>query len=125
MSPNRLRYVWPLLCVLLCVTLAGSTVHWKKQLRAATEKKKNSLKPPFDKRAAAYFRELASMRGYQPAQPLSGEDAARLAAYDRLDLNKQGAIERGAEPATFVKREQTFAQSTTMPLATTMRLVLS
>jgi hypothetical protein len=126
MRPSPLRFVWPALCAVLAVSLVGSTIHWRQELRTANEKrKKQTAKPPFDRRDAAYFRELARLRGYQKKPPLMGEDAARLAAYDRIEINKQLAMERGGEPATFATRAQKFAQSAAVPLAPSMKVTLA
>ncbi len=125
MSSNPLRFVWPALCGLLALSLAGSTIYWRKQSRpVAAKTKKPTIEPAFDKRAAAYFRELATIQGYQSQGALTGADAARLAAYDRLDLNKRWAQERNGEPNTLATREQIFPQNTAIPLAPTMQLRL-
>jgi len=126
MPPNRLRFLWPALCALLLLALIGSTVHWQKQLRIARQKpKKPPRQPAFDKRDAAYFQALAALRGYQLKPPLLGADAARLAAYDRMEVNKQWAIARNAEPTTFSTRDPEFTQRTTLPLAPTMQFELA
>lgn len=128
MSPSRFRFVWPALCGLLVAGLAVSTVHWKKQLRVATENAKKKAKqpkqPPFDKRDAAFFRELAALRSYQKL-PLGGEDAAKLAAYDRIELNKQWALGRDTQPHTVATRDQPLTELATLPLTAEMKLPLA
>jgi hypothetical protein len=92
---------------------------------AREKQPKATTKPIFDKREAAYLQALAAMQGYQPNTPPGGTDAARLAAYERLELNKRWAIERGNEPTTFATREQPFTQRMALPLAETMQLQLA
>jgi hypothetical protein len=126
MSPSRLRFVWPTLCVLLALALGGSTIYWRQQLRAATAKKKEPTpQPVFDKRAAAFFRELAEIQKYQTKSPLAGADAARLAAYDRLELNRHWLLGLERDPATFSVREQTFPNHAVIPLASTIQFSLA
>ena len=67
--------------------------------RRRSRKKKPAPKPSFDKRDTAYFRALATMLGYRGQRAVEPADAARLAAYDRIELNKlPGAPRRGASP---------------------------
>jgi hypothetical protein len=122
MSRSLLRFAWPALCGVLTLSLIGSNIYWRKQARPTAAKAKKSAPEPaaFDKRGAAYFRELATAQGYQSLQSLTGADAARLAAYDRLDLNKRWAQERNGEPSTLASREQAFPESLKIPLAQTM-----
>src|SRR5207248_2804814 len=78
----------------------------------------------FDKRDSAYFTALAAMLGCETKPPLNGGDAARLAAYDRVELNKLQAIGRAAEPATFASRDLDFTQHATHVLAPEMKISL-
>ena len=122
MSTDRYRFAWPALCALLALSFVGSTIYWRRQLHPAPGKiKKPAVEPLADKRAAAFFHELAEMQGYQSAPPLLDTDASRLAAYDRLELNKHWAIENHREPTTFTAREKPFSKSATIPLAPNMR----
>ena len=59
------------------------------------------------------------MVGYEAKPPLKGGDAARLSAYDRIELNKHWALGRGTEPTTFPARDLDFTQHTTLALAPT------
>jgi hypothetical protein len=124
MPPSRLRFFWPVLCGLLIIALAVSTNQWRKKLRGATAQlaKKPKSKPAFDKRDSAYFRALAQMHGEETKQPLHPSDAARLAALDRIELNKYWAIARGGEPSTFPTRAVAFTWQRKVPLAATMQL---
>ena len=108
------------------LALAGSTIYWRKQVRAATQQrpKKAPATPVFDKRDMAYFKALGELLGCETKPPLKGGDAARLAAYERIELNKQQALGREAEPATVPARELAFTQPATIALAPAMHVQL-
>ena len=126
MPPNRLRFFWPVLSGLLALAIVGNTAYWQKKLRAARQPtKKATTAPVFDKRDSAYFAALAAMLGCETKAPLIAEDAARLAAYERIELNKQQALGRAAEPATFSTRELDFTAHTTVALAPAMKISLT
>jgi hypothetical protein len=124
MFRNRFRFVWPVLCALLIAALAISTNYWRKKLRAATAQvaKKPKPKPVFDKRDTGYFRALGLMHGYEVKQPINPEDAARLAAFDRIELNKYWMMAYGRGPTTFPTRAVAFTSQTNVPLAPTIQL---
>ncbi len=126
MPPSRFRIVWPVLCVVLVAALIGNTQHWRKKLRASAAEpaRKVRPKPYFDKRDSAYFEALAAASNYGTGQPLKAGDAARLAAYDRIELNKYAALARGGEPITFPTHDPGFTRHIPVPLAATMSATL-
>ena len=126
MPANRLRFVWPTLCLLLIGGLVYSTIYWQKKLRAATAQAEKKAKPKavFDKRDTAYLRALAATLGYEKDPPFKPEDATRLSAYDRIELNKYWAMTNGSEPATFLTRHFEPTQRSKPPLAPTMQIAL-
>lgn len=109
MSANRLRFVWPALCVLLAASLVASNIYWRKKARSRTATVSapagKKPKPAFDKRDTAYLRALAAELGYQKETPLVPEDATRLSAYDRITLNKYWAASTDRSPETFLRRD--------------------
>jgi len=126
MPANRLRFVWPALCLLLVGGLVYSTIYWQKKLRAATAQAAKKAKPKaiFDKRDTAYLRALAATLGYEKEPPLKPEDATRLSAYDRIELNKYWALANGGEPATFLTRHFEPTQRSKPSLGPTMQATL-
>ena len=126
MPANRLRFVWPALCLLLIGGLIFSQIYWRKQVRAATAQAAKKAKPKaaFDKRDSGYLRSLAATLGYEKEPPFKTGDATRLSAYDRIELNKYWAMARGGDPATFETRHFEPTQRSKPALAATMQVTL-
>ncbi len=113
---NQSRFFWPVLAALLALALIGSSLYWQQRLRAAPAKKQKRDVPPFDKRELAFLNALSRRLDYQPAQPFATADAARLAAYDVIDANRQRALFSDSPVTTFASRDPGFTHRSSIPL---------